>query len=65
LGLKDISLVLQTAAESSMAMPLASLLRDRWVTGVAKGRGDLDWTAIALGVAEDAGLRAESAAKAK
>lgn len=60
LGLKDISLVLQTAAESSMAMPLASLLRDRWVTGVAKGRGDLDWTAIALGVAEDAGLKAKA-----
>ena len=60
LGLKDISLVLQTAGESSMAMPLASLLRDRWITGVAKGRGDLDWTAIALGVAEDAGLKAKT-----
>jgi 3-hydroxyisobutyrate dehydrogenase-like beta-hydroxyacid dehydrogenase len=56
LGLKDISLALETAAASSMPLPLASLLRDRWLTGVAKKRGDMDWTAIALGVAEDAGL---------
>jgi 3-hydroxyisobutyrate dehydrogenase-like beta-hydroxyacid dehydrogenase len=56
LGLKDISLALQTAASSSMPMPLASLLRDRWLTAVAKGRGDMDWTAVAIGVAEDAGL---------
>lgn len=57
LGLKDINLMLQTAAASSMPMPLASLLHDRWITSVANGRGELDWTAIALGVAEDAGLK--------
>jgi 3-hydroxyisobutyrate dehydrogenase-like beta-hydroxyacid dehydrogenase len=57
LGLKDINLVLQTAAASAMPMPLASLLHDRWISAVAKGRADLDWSAIALGVAEDAGLR--------
>jgi 3-hydroxyisobutyrate dehydrogenase-like beta-hydroxyacid dehydrogenase len=57
LGLKDINLVLQTAASSAVPMPLASLLRDRWLTGIAKGRGDMDWTAVALGVAEDAGLK--------
>jgi len=57
LGLKDINLALQTAASSSMPMPLASLLRDRWLTAVAKGRGDMDWTAVALGVAEDAGIK--------
>jgi hypothetical protein len=37
-------------------MPLASLLHDRFLTTIAKGRGGLDWAAIALGVAEDAGL---------
>jgi 3-hydroxyisobutyrate dehydrogenase-like beta-hydroxyacid dehydrogenase len=57
LGLKDINLVLQTAAESATPLPLASLLRDRWLSAVAKGRGDLDWAAVALGVAEDAGLK--------
>lgn len=63
LGLKDINLVLQTAAESTTPLPLASLLHDRWLAGVAKGRADLDWSAIALNVAEDAGL-AQKAAKA-
>lgn len=56
LGLKDVTLALQTAAESQMPMPLASLLHDRLVTGVAKGRGDMDWSALALGVSEDAGI---------
>lgn len=56
LGLKDINLILATAAASSTPMPIGSLLHDRWVSAVAKGRGDLDWSAIALNVAEDAGL---------
>ncbi len=57
LGLKDVNLILQTAAASTTPLPLASLLHDRWLSAVAKGRGDLDWSAIALGVAEDAGLK--------
>ncbi|MHB8541504.1 MAG: NAD(P)-dependent oxidoreductase [Candidatus Acidiferrales bacterium] len=56
LGLKDIGLVLQTAGSSPMPMPLASLLRDRWLGAIAKGRENLDWSAAALGVAEDAGI---------
>jgi 3-hydroxyisobutyrate dehydrogenase-like beta-hydroxyacid dehydrogenase len=57
LGLKDVNLILQMAAASTTPLPLASLLHDRWLSAVAKGRGDLDWSAIALGVAEDAGLK--------
>jgi len=60
LGLKDLNLVLQTAATSTMPMPLASLLHDRFLTTIAKGRGDLDSAAVALGVAEDAGLLTRS-----
>lgn len=56
LGLKDINLVLQAAASSTMPMPLASLLHDRFLAMVAQGRADLDWAAVALGVAGDAGL---------
>ncbi|BFU94380.1 MAG: 3-hydroxyisobutyrate dehydrogenase [Nitrospira sp.] len=56
LGLKDINLVLQTAADSTVPMPLASLLRDRFLALVAQGRGHLDWAAMALGAAHDAGL---------
>lgn len=59
LGLKDVSLALQTAASAQAPMPLASLLRDRLTAQVAKGRADLDWSALALGVAEDAGLSPE------
>ncbi len=59
LGLKDITLALQAATAKSMPMPVGSLLRDRWLASVAKGRENLDWTAIALSVAEDAGLKNE------
>ena len=57
LGLKDVDLVLQTAQESQMPMPLASLVHDRLIAAVAKGRGEIDWTGLALGVSEDAGLK--------
>jgi 3-hydroxyisobutyrate dehydrogenase-like beta-hydroxyacid dehydrogenase len=56
LALKDISLALETAASGPMPMPLASLLPDRALAAVAKGRGNLDWSALSLGAAEDAGL---------
>lgn len=56
LGLKDINLVLQAAADSTMPMPLASLLHDRFLAMVAQGHAHLDWAAVALGVDQDAGL---------
>ena len=56
LGLKDIDLVLQTAAASKTPMPLASMLHDRFISAMAKGREELDWAAFALGASEDAGL---------
>ncbi len=56
LGLKDINLVLDTAEQSKVPMPFASLLHDRFMTNVAKGRGDIDWSGIAQGISEDAGL---------
>lgn len=57
LGLKDINLALETGAASAVPLPLASLLHNRWLTAVAKKRENMDWTAVALGVAEDAGIR--------
>lgn len=57
LGLKDVTLALQTAQESQMPMPLASLVRDRLLSAVAKGRGEVDWAGgLALGVSDDAGI---------
>jgi 3-hydroxyisobutyrate dehydrogenase-like beta-hydroxyacid dehydrogenase len=60
LGLKDVSLVLQTAASSLVPMPLASLMHDHLLAAVARGQGDLDWTALAAEVSEAAGLRPPS-----
>jgi 3-hydroxyisobutyrate dehydrogenase-like beta-hydroxyacid dehydrogenase len=56
LGLKDISLVLQTAASSLVPLPLAGLLHEHLLAAVAKGRGNLDWTGVAGEVSEAAGL---------
>jgi 3-hydroxyisobutyrate dehydrogenase-like beta-hydroxyacid dehydrogenase len=56
LGAKDINLALQTASSVAVPMPVASLLRDRFLESFAKGREKMDWSAIALAVAEDAGL---------
>lgn len=56
LGLKDVSLVLAAAAEARAPMPLAGLLRDRLLSGIARGRQDLDWSALSLGARDDAGL---------
>ncbi|HTW24773.1 MAG TPA: NAD(P)-dependent oxidoreductase [Candidatus Baltobacteraceae bacterium] len=57
LGLKDVSLALATATASEVPLPIGSLLHDRYVAAIAKGRSDLDWTAIALNIAEDAGIQ--------
>jgi 3-hydroxyisobutyrate dehydrogenase-like beta-hydroxyacid dehydrogenase len=56
LGLKDVELVLKTGAEARAPMPLASMLRDRFISSLAKGRESMDWSALALCAREDAGL---------
>jgi len=56
LGLKDVKLVQQIAEASRTPMPFASIVHDRLVSAVAKGRGEMDWTAFTLNVSEDAGL---------
>jgi 3-hydroxyisobutyrate dehydrogenase-like beta-hydroxyacid dehydrogenase len=56
LGWKDVRLVLQVAQESETPMPIGSLLGDRFLSALAKHRGDLDWSALALGASDDAGL---------
>jgi hypothetical protein len=40
----------------TMALPIASLVRDRLLASLAKGFGEMDWSAIALSVLDDAGL---------
>ena len=55
LGLKDIRLALAAAEELRVPMPLASLLRDRFLALLARGGEALDWSAIARLSAADAG----------
>ena len=55
LGLKDIHLTLTAAEDLRVPMPLASLLRDRFLTLLARGGEALDWSAIARLSAADAG----------
>ena len=55
LGQKDIRLVLAAAEELQVPMPVASLLRDRFLTLLARGGADLDWSAIGALAAWEAG----------
>lgn len=57
LGLKDINLLTIVAATSLTPMPLGNLLQARLLSAMSKGRADMDWTALAIGASEDAGLK--------
>jgi 3-hydroxyisobutyrate dehydrogenase-like beta-hydroxyacid dehydrogenase len=58
LGQKDIRLALAAADDLRVPMPLASLLRDRFLTLLAHGGDNLDWSAIGRLPAMDAGMPA-------
>jgi 3-hydroxyisobutyrate dehydrogenase-like beta-hydroxyacid dehydrogenase len=55
LGQKDIRLVLAAAEELRVPLPIASLLRDRFLTLLAHGGEKLDWSALGSLAARDAG----------
>jgi 3-hydroxyisobutyrate dehydrogenase-like beta-hydroxyacid dehydrogenase len=56
LVLKDVRLALAEAENAGVPLPSVSVVRDRLITGIARGHGDLDWTALALIAGEEAGL---------
>lgn len=56
LGLKDIRLGLAAAEDLRVPMPLANLIRDRFLTLLAKGGERLDWSAIGSLPSVDAGI---------
>jgi 3-hydroxyisobutyrate dehydrogenase-like beta-hydroxyacid dehydrogenase len=58
LVLKDVRLALAEAEKAGAPMPSVDVVRDRLITGIARGHGDLDWTALGLVAAEEAGLQA-------
>ncbi|HYL21450.1 MAG TPA: NAD(P)-dependent oxidoreductase [Gemmatimonadales bacterium] len=55
-GLKDIRLALEAGDAVAAPMPLASLMRDRYLSAVARGWADIDWAGLARVAAADAGL---------
>lgn len=55
LGQKDIRLVLAAGETLNVPLPLASLLRDRFLTLLAQGGEKLDWSAIGQLAAKDSG----------
>jgi 3-hydroxyisobutyrate dehydrogenase-like beta-hydroxyacid dehydrogenase len=56
LGLKDTRLALAAGESLRVPLPLANLVRDRFLTLLARGDETLDWSAISMLAAEDAGL---------
>ena len=47
LGLKDIKLALAAAESLNVPLPIASMVRDHFLSGLAQGQGDSDWAALA------------------
>ena len=58
LVLKDVRLALAEAESAAAPMPTVDVVRDRLITGIARGYADLDWSALGLIAAEEAGLQA-------
>jgi 3-hydroxyisobutyrate dehydrogenase-like beta-hydroxyacid dehydrogenase len=59
LALKDIRLALSEADAASVPMPSVDVVHNRLVSGVARGHGGLDWSALALIAEEEAGLESQ------
>ncbi len=56
LALKDVRLALMEAEHEAVPMPAASLVHDRFVALIALGWAELDWSALGLLAASEAGL---------
>jgi 3-hydroxyisobutyrate dehydrogenase-like beta-hydroxyacid dehydrogenase len=65
LVLKDVRLALAEAEKAGAPMPSVGVVRDRLITAIARGYGDLDLTALALIAAEEAGIFPVTAAAAE
>lgn len=57
LGLKDIRLALSAAESVDAPLPVASLIRDHMLTGIARGLDKHDWSVLGQLAAENAGVR--------
>ena len=55
LGLKDVGLTLAAGEQFRVPLPLASLIRDRFLALLARGGDSLDWSAISQIAVEESG----------
>jgi 3-hydroxyisobutyrate dehydrogenase-like beta-hydroxyacid dehydrogenase len=55
LGLKDVRLALQAGEAEATPLPLASLLRDQFISAIAHGDAEKDWSALAAGAFRNSG----------
>jgi len=60
LGLKDVRLALAAAEAEAVPMPVASVIRDHALEGIANGMADKDWSSLAQVVSKNAGLNGRS-----
>jgi 3-hydroxyisobutyrate dehydrogenase-like beta-hydroxyacid dehydrogenase len=56
LALKDVRLALAEAECAAVPMPSVGVVHDRMISGIARGYASLDWSALGLIAAEEAGL---------
>jgi 3-hydroxyisobutyrate dehydrogenase-like beta-hydroxyacid dehydrogenase len=56
LVLKDVRVALAEAEKAGSPMPSVGVVRDRLITAIARGYGDLDWSVLGQIAAEEAGL---------
>jgi 3-hydroxyisobutyrate dehydrogenase-like beta-hydroxyacid dehydrogenase len=57
LGLKDLTLALEAARDKAVPLPVASLVRDHMIEGLAQGHEDADWSVLGAVAARAAGLQ--------
>jgi 3-hydroxyisobutyrate dehydrogenase-like beta-hydroxyacid dehydrogenase len=65
LAFKDVRLALAEADNAGAPMPSVGVVRDRMLTAIARGYAGLDWTALGLIAAEEAGLRSPATSQAR
>ncbi|HUI95430.1 MAG TPA: hypothetical protein VLX44_06740 [Xanthobacteraceae bacterium] len=58
-ALKDVRLALGEAERAGVLMPALRVVRDRLITGIARGYAARDWSALGMLAAEEAGLGLE------
>jgi 3-hydroxyisobutyrate dehydrogenase-like beta-hydroxyacid dehydrogenase len=60
LGLKDVELALQTAADLKVSLPTGELLRSQHLTAIAAGYGERDWAALGTYLMDSAAGRIDA-----